>query len=129
MVLRQRLVFCLLHRSRNTQGNIYGKYLGNIYIYIYRIYKEYLRNIHKYLCMIENSQKHRPNWAAAECGTCVSDHFISKIFMDIPYIFHIYSIYIYIYIYFLNMFHLFSLVDIFNIINLLSTTFDFVKRS
>ena len=65
-----------LHKLRNTQGKIYGTYLGNIY----GIYKEYIRNIHKYLWykMIRNiSRKHRPNGAAAEGGACVSDHFIS----------------------------------------------------
>ena len=34
-----------LHKLRNTQGKIYGTYLGKIY----GIYKEYIRNIHKYL--------------------------------------------------------------------------------
>ena len=34
-----------LHKLRNTQGKIYGTYLGNIC----GIYKEYIRNIHKYL--------------------------------------------------------------------------------
>ena len=57
---------------------------------------------------IRNVQKHRPNGAAAEGGRpigappkaapvfprYVSDHLISWIFMDIPYIFLIYSIYI-----------------------------------
>ena len=68
--------------------------------------------------MIYNDQKHRPNRAAvprpphrgaAEGGACVSDYFISQIFMNFPYIFHIYiyiyipyihiHIYIYIYLY------------------------------
>ena len=40
------------------------------------------------------------NGAAAEGGTCVSDYFISQIFIAIPYIFHIY---------FLNISHLFPL--------------------
>ena len=51
--LEQRLSFghvrtyCWLNKLRNTQGNIYGTYLGNIYIYIYiciyiyGTYKEY----------------------------------------------------------------------------------------
>ena len=45
MVLRKGLVFCWLHKLRNTQGEIYGTYLGNIC----GIYKEYIGNIHKYL--------------------------------------------------------------------------------
>ena len=81
-----------LHKLRNTQGKIHGTYLGNIY----GIYKECITNIsidiyditiniHKYI-----HQTHRPNGAAAEGGACVSDYFISQIFMDIPYMFHIY---------------------------------------
>ena len=42
-----------------------------------------------------------PHWGAAEGGACVSNYCISQMFMDIPYIFHIYS---------LNMFHILSLV-------------------
>ena len=51
--------------------------------------------------------------------------------MDIPFIFLIYSIYIYIhiYIYFLNMFHVFSLVCILEIMNLLSKPFDSIEGS
>ena len=36
----------------------------------------------------------RPNGAAAEGGACVSDYLISYMFMDMPYIFLIYSIHI-----------------------------------
>ena len=45
--------------------------------------------------MIENHQKHRPNGAAAEGGACVSDDVVSQIFMDIPSMFLLYSIYIF----------------------------------
>ena len=31
MVLRWGLVFCWLNKLRNTQGKIYGTYLGNIH--------------------------------------------------------------------------------------------------
>ena len=42
---------------------------------------------------MSRNKEHRPNGAAAEGGACVSDYFISSVFMDslhIPYIFHIY---------------------------------------
>ena len=55
---------------------------------------EYIRNIQGISIDIYD-QKHRPNGAAAEGGACVSDYFISSIFMDIPYMFLIYSIYIF----------------------------------
>ena len=88
---------------------------------------EYIRNIwgiyHKYLWykIIRNTgaafggaPMGRPPSAAAPLGLCslflLIYLFILWIFMDIPYIFLIYSIYIYIYIYFLDMFHVFSLV-------------------
>ena len=41
VVLKQGLVFGWLHKLRNTQGNIHGTYLGNIY----GIYKECITNI------------------------------------------------------------------------------------
>ena len=77
-----------LHKLRNTQGKIYGTYLGNIYgIYIY-IYMEYIRNIHKYLwyTIIRNTEPLGRR--------LLSDYLISWTSMDIPYIFLIYSIYI-----------------------------------
>ena len=37
--------YSCLHKLRNTQGNIYGTYLGNIH----GINKECIRNIHRYL--------------------------------------------------------------------------------
>ena len=89
-----------LHKLRNTQGKIYGTYLGNIYIY--GVYKEYIRNIHDYLWykIIRNTDPmgRPPQWGAAEGGACVSDDFISYIFKDIPYIF-LYILHIYIYIF------------------------------
>ena len=45
------------------------------------------------------SKRRPPHWGAAESGACVSDYLISEIFMAIPYIFLIFSIYIYMYIY------------------------------
>ena len=47
--------YCWLNELRNTQGEIYGTYLGNIYIY--GIYKECIRHTHKYLWykMIRNT--------------------------------------------------------------------------
>ena len=87
MVLRKGLVFSWLHKLRNTQGNIYGTYLGNIY----GIYKECITNIsidihditiniHKYIHHI--SIRHTgaafggapmgwPLSAAAPLGLCV----------------------------------------------------------
>ena len=51
-----------LHKLRNTQGKIYGTYLGKVY----GIYKEYIRNIHKYLWYrIIRNKEHRPNGATA----------------------------------------------------------------
>ena len=67
-----------------------GTYLGNTY----GIYKECITNISKNIYDIKQSDTQTPNGAAAEGGACVSDYFISSIFMDIPYIFLIYSIYI-----------------------------------
>ena len=43
-----------------------------------------------------NNQEHRRRLRRPPHWVCVSDYFISEIFMDIPYIFLIYSIYIYI---------------------------------
>ena len=83
-----------LHKLRNTQGKIYGTYLGNIY----GIYKECIGNIHRYLwCKIirNTDPMGRPPSAAARRRLCVSlflliDFSILWIFMDIPYILHIY---------------------------------------
>ena len=75
-----------LHTLRNTQGEIHGTYLGNIY----GIYKEYIRNIHKYLWhkMIRKlTETQAPPSAAPQWGgrlrrpphphwVCVSDYFI-----------------------------------------------------
>ena len=57
---------------------------------------EYMRNIHRYLWykIIRNTDPmgRPPHWGAAEGGACVSDYFISYIFIDIPYIYiHIYT--------------------------------------
>ena len=70
-------VFCWLNRLRNTRGNRYGKYSGNIY----GIYKEYTRNNDKYLWykVIRNTgtafggapMGRPPRWV------CVSDYSIS----------------------------------------------------
>ena len=96
-----------LHKLRNTQGEIYGTYLGNIY----GIYREYIRNIHRYLWykMIRNTgaafggaPMGRPHSAAAPLGLCFwLLYIIYGYSLYIPYIFHIY---------FLDMFHVFSLV-------------------
>ena len=78
---------------------------------------------------MSRNKEHRPNGAAAEAGASVflvSAHlfsYVTNIYaysLYIPFTFHIYS---------LNMFHIFSLVRILEIMNLLSKTFDFVKRS
>ena len=116
---------------------IYGTYLGNIYIY--GIYKEYIRNIHKNLwyAIIWNTGA---AFGGAPLGLCFCGFYIINIYvysLYIPYIFHIY---------FLSMFHIFSLVCFLiysvnsrsghdqittfgQIMNLLSKTCDFVKRS
>ena len=100
-----------LHKLRNTQGNIYGTYLGKtkriyiyiygIYVYIYGIYKEYIRNIHKHLWskIIRNADPMgRPPKACFWLFYIINVYVYS---LYIPYIFHRY---------FLDMFHLFSLV-------------------
>ena len=83
-----------LHKLRNTQGKIYGTYLGKIY----GIYEENMKNIQKYLWykIIRNTDPmgRPPHWGAAEGGACFSDYFISYLFIDMPYIFLIYSIHI-----------------------------------
>ena len=80
--------YCWLNKLRNTQGKRYGTYLGNIY----GIYKEYIRNIHKYLWYkIIRTTGAALGLRRRPIG-CVSNYFISKISMDIPYIFLIYSI-------------------------------------
>ena len=69
------LVFCWLHKSRNTQGKIHGTYLGNIY----GIYQDCIRSIHRYLWekIIRNTgaafggaPMGRPPSAAAPLGLC-----------------------------------------------------------
>ena len=99
-----------LDKLRNTQGKIYGTYLGKIY----GIYREYIRNIHKYIWYKiirkrENepngvAAKRPPHWGATEGGTSVFfvSAYLSLYIMTmfgyssyIPYTFHMY-IYIYI---------------------------------
>ena len=97
-----------LHRLRNTQGKIYGTYLGNIY----GIYRGYIRNIHKYLWykMIRNTDPMgRSPKAAAPLGRRRRRRLCFWLFYIINVYGFIYSLYI-PYIYFLNMFHIFSLV-------------------
>ena len=98
-----------LHKLRNTQGKIYGTYLGKMY----GIYQEYIRNIHEYLWykIIRNTgPMGRPPKATAPSGRrrrrclCFCLFYIINIygyFLYMPHIFHIF---------FLNMFHIFSLV-------------------
>ena len=98
-----------LHRLRNTQGEIYGTYLRNIY----GIYKEYTRNVHKYLWhkIIRNTDPMgQPPKAAAPLGRHRRRRpcFWSFYIIDISgYSLHILCIF---HIYFLAMFHIFSLV-------------------
>ena len=88
--------YCWLNKLRNTQGKIYGTYLGNIY----GIYKEYIRNIHKYLWykMIRNiSRKHRRRLRRPPHWVCVSDGYIDGylwLYHKYLWIFLIYSLYI-----------------------------------
>ena len=74
-----------LHKLRNTQGKIYGTYLGNIY----GIYKEYKRNIHKYLWynIIINT-------GAAFGGRPIGSVFLIILYHKYLLIFLIYSLYI-----------------------------------
>ena len=113
-----------LHKLRNSQGEIYGTYLGNIC----GIYKEYIRNIHKYLWYkIIRNKEHRgaTNGAAASrpphwgCVRCFCLFYIINIygysfiytctFLHILFEYSLYILYI-SHIYFLNIFHTFSLV-------------------
>ena len=92
-----------LHNLRNTQGKIYGTYLGNIYME----YKEHISNIHKYLWY-----KIIRNKSAAFGGRPIGSLFLIILYHKYVWIFLIYSLYIpYIFhIYFLDMFHAFSFV-------------------
>ena len=86
-----------LHTLRNTQGKIYGTYLGNKY----RIYKEYLRNLHKHL-WYRKIRNTGATFGGAPLGLCFWLFYIINIYgysSYIPYIFHIY---------FLDIFHVFS---------------------
>ena len=76
-----------LHKLRNTQGKIYGTYLGNRYIY--GIYREYIRNIHKYLWykMIRNT-------GAAFGGRPIGSVFLIILYHRYSWIFLISSLYI-----------------------------------
>ena len=103
----------LTPKIKNTQGKIYGTYLGKIYM---EYNKECIGNIHWYLWyeIIRNigaafggAQMGRPPSAAApfKLGLCFWLFYIINIYgysVYIPYIFHIY---------FLDMFHIFSLVS------------------
>ena len=80
---------CWLNKLRNTQGTIYGTYLGNIYIYIYGIYTEYIRNIHKYLWY-----KIIRNTGAAFGGRPIGSVFLIILYHKYLWIFLIYSLYI-----------------------------------
>ena len=96
--------YCWLNKLRNTQGKIYGTYLGNIH----GIYKEYIRNILKYLWdkIIRNTE-HRPKGAAAPLGAppkaaplCSLFLLIYLLYYESSWMFLIYSSYVpYIYIY------------------------------
>ena len=83
-----------LHKLRNTQGKIYGTYLGNIY----GIYKEYIRNIYKYLwhILMRNTGRRlrrRPNGAAAPLGLCFWLFYFINIY---EYLWILYIPYLYI---------------------------------
>ena len=98
-----------LHKLRNTQGKIYGTYLGNIY----GIYKECIKNIHRYLWykIIRNTDPMgRPPSAAAPLGRRRRGRLCFWLFLIINiYGYSLYIPYI-VHIYFLDMFHIFSLV-------------------
>ena len=74
-----------LHKLRNTQGEIYGTYLGSIY----GIYKEYIRKINRYLwcTMIRNT-------GAAFGGRPIGSVFPIILYHKYLWIFLIHSLYI-----------------------------------
>ena len=91
-------------RRRNTEGKIYGTYLGYIHgIYIY-IYVEHIRNIHEYLW-----DKIIRNTSAAFGGRPIGSVFLIILYHKCLWTCLIYSSYI-PHINFLNMFHIFSLL-------------------
>ena len=77
--------FSWLHNLRNTQGKIYGAYLGNIY----GIYMEYIRNIQGISIDIYD-QKHRPIGAPPKAAPV----FLITLYHKYLCIFLIYSLYI-----------------------------------